>query len=351
MLERVIDLRSDTVTRPTEAMRRAMTLAPVGDDVYGEDPSVNELEVYAAELVGKEAALFVPSGTMANLVAQMAHCERGDEVVLGAGCHCMLYEVGGGAALAGVQYHVIPGDGRFTAEQAEEVLAERSLHGPGTGLVWIENTHNMGGGLVFPLAEIRRIAVLCRSRAVPLHMDGARVFNAGVAGGVGVREIAAEVDSLSLCLSKGLGAPVGSLLCGSVETIGRARRLRKRLGGGMRQAGIVAAAGLWALQHHVERLHQDHFNAKRLAGGLANVAGVEVDAGAVETNIVIARVGAGWGTAPELQAAAREKGVLFHALDRTRVRLVTHLDVGTPEIDRAIQVLRATLTEQRERFY
>jgi threonine aldolase len=351
MLERVIDLRSDTVTRPSEAMREAMVLAPVGDDVYGEDPTVNELEAFSAELVGKEAAILVPSGSMANLIAQLAHARRGDEVVLGQDSHCMLFEAGAGAAIAGVQYEVIPGDGRFTAEQVEERLRERSLASPGTGLVWIENTHNMGGGLVFALAEVRRIAVFCRSRRVPLHMDGARVWNAGVAGGVGVREIAAEVDSLSFCLSKGLGAPVGSVLCGSAEFVAQARHLRKRLGGAMRQAGIIAAAGLYALQHNVDRLFQDHFNAKRLAGGLGNVTGIEVKAKSVETNIVMATVRSGWGTAAGLEAASREKGVLFHSLDKARIRLVTHLDVSTADIDRAVAVIKASLTEQRERYY
>ena len=351
MLERVIDLRSDTVTRPSEGMREAMALAPVGDDVYGEDPSVNELETFAADMVGKEASLFVPSGTMANLISQLVHSRRGDEVILGQDSHCMLYEAGAGAAIAGVQYHVIPGDGRFTAEQLEELIKERTLHTPGTGAVWIENTHNMGGGLVFPLAEIRRIAVLCRSRRVPLHMDGARVWNAGVAGGVGVREIAAEVDSLSFCLSKGLGAPVGSMLCGSSEFVENAKRLRKRLGGAMRQAGIIAAAGLYALQNNVDRLFQDHFNAKRLAGGLANVAGIDIKAKSVETNIVMATIRSGWGTGASLQAAAREKGVLFHALDKQRIRLVTHLDVSTVDIDRAVKAIKASVTEQRERYY
>ncbi len=351
MLDRVIDLRSDTVTRPSEAMREAMALAPVGDDVYGEDPTINELEAFAAEMVGKEASLFVPSGTQANLISQIVSGQRGDEVILGHDSHCMLFEAGGGAAVAGVQYHVIPGDGRFTAEQLEERLREKTLHNPGTGMVWIENTHNMAGGLVFSLAEIRRIAVLCRSRRVPLHMDGARVWNAGVAGGVGIREIAAEVDSLSFCISKGLGAPVGSMLCGSAEFISQARRVRKMLGGGMRQAGIIAAAGLYALRHNVERLFQDHFNAKRLAGGLANVGGIQINAKSVETNIVMAKVLSGWSTAASLEAACREKGVLFHALDKHKIRLVTHLDVSTNDIDRAVKVIKASLTEQRERYY
>lgn len=351
MLDRVIDLRSDTVTRPSEPMRETMALAPVGDDVYGEDPTVNELEAFTADLVGKEASLFVPSGSMANLIAQLVHAKPGDVVILGQGSHCMHYEAGSGAAFAGVQYLVVPGDGRFTAESIEEELEEETTHTPGTGLVWLENTHNMGGGLVFPLAEIRRIAVLCRSRRIPVHMDGARVFNAGVAGGVGVREIAAEVDSLSFCLSKGLGAPVGSLICGSSEFIEKARRVRKQLGGGMRQAGIIAAAGLYALQNNVDRLYQDHFNAKRLAGGLANLAGIEVSPKSVETNIVLASIKSGWGSGAALSAAAREKGVLFHPIDKRTIRLVTHLDVSTTDIDRAVQVLKASLTEQRERYY
>ena len=351
MLDRVIDLRSDTVTRPSEAMRETMALAPVGDDVYGEDPTVNELEAFAADLVGKEASLLVSSGSMANLIAQLVHAKPGDVVILGQASHCMHHEAGAGAAFAGVQYQVMAGDGRFTAESIEEELVDETSHCPGTGLVWLENTHNMGGGLVFPLAEIRRIAVLCRSRRIPLHMDGARVFNAGVAGGVGVREIAAEVDSLSICLSKGLGAPVGSLLCGSLEFVERARRVRKQLGGAMRQAGIIAAAGLYALQNNVDRLYQDHFNAKRLAGGLANVTGIEMSPKSVETNIVMATIKSGWGSGAALAAASREKGVLFHSIDKQSIRLVTHLDIATADIDRAVKIVKASLTEQRERFY
>lgn len=347
MLDRVADLRSDTVTRPTEAMRRAMAMAPVGDDVYGEDPSVNELEALAAEIVGKEAALFVPSGTMANLIALLVHTNPGDEVILGQDSHCMRFEAGGGAAIAGVQYHVIPGDGRFSAEQVEARIRQQTLHSPGTALVWLENTHNMGGGKVFPLHDVRMISELCHERGIAAHLDGARVFNAAIATGVAVRDIAAEVDSLSFCLSKGLGAPMGSVLCGSADLHRRAHRFRKRLGGAMRQAGIAAAAGIYALENHVGRLVEDHVHAARLAHGLSKLPGIEVRSEAVETNIIMARVRPGWGTAEQLEAGCREQGVLFHALDETRLRLVTHLDVGGREVDRAVEIMRRQLSAQR----
>ena len=347
MLDRVIDLRSDTVTRPTEAMRQAMSMAPVGDDVYGEDPSVNELESLAAEITGKEAALFVPSGTMANLISCLVHATPGEEVILGQDSHCLLFEAGGGAAIAGAQYSVIPGDGRFNALQVESRIRNRTIHSPGTSLVWLENTHNMGGGKVFHLRDIRQISELCRGRGIPVHLDGARVFNAAVATGMAVRDIAESVDTLSFCLSKGLGAPVGSVLCGSSEFHTKAHRIRKRLGGAMRQAGIVAAAGVYALENHVGRLVEDHVHAARLAHGMSKVPGLEVRSEGVETNIVMARIRPGWGKAEQLEAGCREQGVLFHALDEHRLRLVTHLDVGSREVDRAIEIVRRRLSAQR----
>jgi threonine aldolase len=341
MTEQLVDLRSDTVTRPSAAMRDAMARAAVGDDVYAEDPTVNELEALAAEQTGKEAALFVPSGCMANLIAQMIHVRRGDEVVIGEHSHCFLFETGAGPAVAGVQYNVVPGDGRFTAEQVEERFRLADFHTPGTGLVWIENTHNMGGGTVFPLEEIRRLRALCDRLGLPLHMDGARVYNAAIATGVAVAEIAAPVDALSFCLSKGLGAPIGSLLCGSGDFRRRAHRLRKMLGGGMRQVGIVAAAGIHALRHNVERLADDHARARRLAEGLGRIDGLEVDPAAVDTNIVMVRVTA--CAADNLVRRCRERGLLFSSLSRESVRFVTHLDVDDGQIDRAVEIVAASL--------
>ncbi|MBP7146376.1 MAG: low-specificity L-threonine aldolase [Acidobacteria bacterium] len=337
----VIDLRSDTVTRPSAAMREAMLAAPVGDDVFGEDPTINELEALAAELMGHEAALFVPSGSMANLIAQLVHTRRGDEVIIGEDSHCLLHEVGAGAALAGVQYDVVAGSPLISAEKVAERIKVPSFHTPGTGLVWIENTHNMGGGLVYPLEEVRRIAALCRERGLPLHIDGARVFNAACALGVPPRDIAALGDSVSFCLSKGLGAPVGSVLCGSREFRVKAHRFRKMLGGGMRQAGILAAAGIFALRHNVARLAEDHALARRAAEGLRGSDGIDLDPASVVTNIVIGRVTCGPAERIEQRCAAR--GVLVLALEGNRLRLVTHLDVDRAGVDRAVAVIREEL--------
>ena len=335
-----IDLRSDTVTLPSPGMREAMARAVVGDDVWNEDPTVAELEALAAERTGQAAGLFVPSGSMANLIAQLVHVGRGDEVVCGQDAHCMHDEVGAGAALAGVQYAWIPGDGRFTAAEVAERLRPRTFHTPGTALVWIETTHNRGGGTVFPPDEVERIAALCRARGLPLHLDGARVFHAAAALGVPVRELTRHFDSLSFCLSKALGAPVGSVLCGSVAFRTAAHRFRKMLGGGMRQVGIVAAAGLYALRHNVERIVEDHANARRLATALAALPGVVADPAAVATNIVMLGVP---GDAAALVERLAARGVLAWAPDDRRIRFVTHLDVDAAAIDRAAAVVREVL--------
>ncbi len=337
----IIDLRSDTVTRPGAAMREAMARALVGDDVYGEDPTVNELEKRAAHLTGKNAAMFVPSGTQANLIAQLVHVTPGEEVIAGEHSHCMRYEAGGGAAIAGAQYCVVPGNGLFTANDVKKRLSARTLHNPGTCLVWMENTHNMGGGIVFDTDEMARIWQVCSENDIRVHVDGARIFNASAATGVPVSEYASCADSMSFCLSKGLGAPVGSLLCGSGEFIDAARRMRKRLGGAMRQAGILAAAGLFALEHNVERLEQDHDNARLLAEGLKATRGIEVDLESVKTNIVMARPTR--MTAPVLSARCKQRGVLFHPLTETRLRLVTHLDVTREMCVQALERMREAL--------
>jgi threonine aldolase len=337
----IVDLRSDTVTRPSAGMMEAIMRAELGDDVYAEDPTVNALESRACATLGKEAGLFVPSGSQANLISLLAHVARGDEVILGQDSHCMRYEAGSGAALAGVQFDVIPGDGLFTAEQVAGRIHERTLHNPGTALVWIENTHNMGGGRVFPLAEMERIGVLCRERGLELHVDGARIFNASVATGVPVAEYASHAGSISFCLSKGLGAPVGSVLVGTRDFIDRARRFRKMLGGAMRQAGVLAAAGLYALEHNVERLAEDHRNARVLAGGLGAIDGMSVDPASVETNIVMAECVAMDGA--RLAGLCRDRGVLFHPMGGARVRMVTHIDVSREQVLEALERIRGVL--------
>ncbi|MDI7267771.1 MAG: low-specificity L-threonine aldolase [Myxococcota bacterium] len=335
--EAPIDLRSDTVTRPTPGMRRAMAEAEVGDDVCGEDPTVLRLQGRAAELTGKERALFVPSGTMANQIALLVHCERGDDVIIGEGTHCAWYESGAGAAWAGVQFAVIPGDGLFDAERAAAAMKPRSYQSPTAKLVVVENTHNRGGGRVWPQAEVERVAAWARDAGMAVHLDGARVFNASVASGRPVRELAAPADTVSFCLSKGLGAPVGSLLCGPEPLMMRAHRYRKMLGGGMRQAGILAAAGLWALEHHVERLAEDHANARALADAPAGAPGIDRIV-PPETNIVM--VDLSRRGAAEVIERLKAAGVLAGAVSPSRIRLVTHLDVDREAVLRAARLLR-----------
>jgi threonine aldolase len=343
MLEHIIDLRSDTVTKPSEGMRKAMMAAEVGDDVYGEDPTINLLEETAAEITGKEEALFVPSGSMANLIAQLCYVRKGDEVIIGAGSHCYRYEVGAGAAFAGSQYAIIEGNGLFRAEQAKERIRPRTFQTPATALVWIENTHNFGGGIIFPLRDIIEIKKLCEENKILLHMDGARVFNASAATDKSVKEIAMHVDSLSFCFSKGLGAPVGSILCLSKAVREDALRWRKMLGGGMRQAGILAAAALYALKNNVQRLHEDHENAKILARNLQGYYGIKINMASVQTNIVMAEVMKGHASA--LVQRLKEKEVLINAVSPDRVRFVTHLDVSREDILRASEITTKTAKE------
>ncbi|MBI3078927.1 MAG: low-specificity L-threonine aldolase [Deltaproteobacteria bacterium] len=332
---KVIDLRSDTVTRPTPAMRQAMAEAEVGDDVFGEDPTVNALQARAATLLGKEAALFVPSGTMANQLAIRTHTEPGDEVIIEGSSHPFNYEGGATAALSGVQFFTLPGRrGILDASQVEAAIRPPDHHYPRTRLVCLENTHNRGGGSIFPLEKILEIAGVARDRGLALHLDGARLFNACVATGIKPAEYARHFDSVSFCLSKGLGAPVGSLLAGSAAFIDRAHRFRKMFGGGMRQAGILAAAGLYALDHHIERLEEDHRHARLLAQGLAGFPGVEVKPEEVETNMVFVRVTD--RPAAELARALREQGVLLLATARDTIRCVTHLDVSEADIHDAL---------------
>lgn len=331
-----IDLRSDTVTRPTEGMRRAMAAAEVGDDIYGEDPTARRLEERAAELLGKEAALFVTSGTMGNQIALMLHCRRGDDIIVGKDAHCILYESGGAGALAGAQFTAVGESGTFTADEMEAAIYPASAyHMPRTRLVAIENTHNRAGGVVWPAEQIRDVCARARSLGLATHLDGARIWNAAAATTSTPASIAAPFDTVSACFSKGLGAPVGSVLAASREQIAEARRIRKMLGGAMRQVGVLCAAALYALDHHLARIAEDHENARRLAIGLAEVEGLSVDLASVQTNIVNIDV----DDAPAFVTRARARGVLLNDMAKRRVRAVTHLDVSRAQIDEAIAIL------------
>jgi threonine aldolase len=325
-----IDLRSDTVTKPTDAMRKAMASAEVGDDVYGEDPTVNRLQEVAAELTGKEAALFVTSGTMGNQAAIAAATRPGDAVLVGDDAHILLYESGAGAALWGVQVETLGAGGFFSGAEVAEAIHPVDVHYAPARMLAMENTHNQSGGRVFPLEPLKEAAAVARDNGLAVHLDGARIFNASIASGIPIATWAEPFDSLTFCLSKGLGAPIGSVLCGSSDFILRAHRARKQMGGGMRQAGIVAAAGLYALEHHVERLADDHSNAQRLANGLQDL-GFKVDP-FPETNIVIFEVERAEAFEKELIA----RGVLTLALTNSLMRVVTHMDVSEADIDDAL---------------
>ncbi len=346
---RPIDLRSDTVTLPTPAMRRAMAEADVGDDVFGEDPTVLRLERLAAERMGKEAALFVPSGTMANLVALLTHCDRGRAVVCGDKAHVFRSEVGGAAALGGLVYRTVRNldDGRLDPDALREAFSGGHITEPPTGLVCLENTHNYCAGAVLTREDTDAVAGVAREWGVPLHIDGARIFNAAVALGTTARELAVPAGSVSFCLSKGLAAPVGSLLCGGGAFIARARKTRKMLGGGMRQAGVIAAAGIVAIEEMVDRLADDHANARLLAEGLAELSGVEPLP--VATNIVIVRV-PGSDTAAFVRRLDGE-GVRCVPFGPGRVRFVTHYGIERTDVERALVRVSAALqmlVEQKE---
>lgn len=332
---KTLDLRSDTVTRPTEAMRRAMAQAEVGDDVYGEDPTVRRLEEAVAERLGAEAALFTASGTLANQLAVGLHCRAGDEVLGEASSHLFNDESGGMAALWGVQPSPISGArGLINAAQLATAIRPPADWSPRTRALWLENTHNRGGGTVWPVAEFAAVAHCARTHGLRVHLDGARLFNAAIAHGVAPQRWAEHADTVSVCFSKGLGAPVGSALAGKSEEIREARRLRKRLGGGMRQAGVLAAAALYALEHHVERLASDHRNAKNLAEGLSALGGVTLVNPQVETNIVLVKFGA---PAAQVCAALRTSGVLASPFGPETVRFVTHLDLAEADISALLE--------------
>lgn len=332
-----IDLRSDTVTLPTEEMRRAMAEAEVGDDVYGEDPTIQRLERLAAEIMGKEAALFVPSGTMGNQVSVMTHTQRGDEVIMEAESHVYYYEVGAMAVLSGVQARPVPGRrGVMDPDDVRKAIRERNnIHFPRTSLVVLENTHNRGGGKVLPLENVKAISDIAHSNGLSVHMDGARIFNAQVATGIPVSEYAKYADSVMFCLSKGLCAPVGSMVVGSKDFINKARKNRKMLGGGMRQAGVLAAAGIIALTKMVDRLQEDHDNAKLLAQKLQQL-GYGVDPEEVETNMVVVNVTPTGKDVHTIEMELRSRGVLANANSPKTLRLVTHYGITKDDVMMAV---------------
>lgn len=342
----MVDLRSDTVTRPTPEMRQAMANAEVGDDVYGEDPTVNRLQALAAEILGKEAGLFVASGTMGNLIAILAHCQRGDEVILGSKAHTFLFEAGGISALGGVHSCQIPNqpDGSLALDDIEAAIRPDDVHHPITRLVTLENTHNRCGGTVLGVEYSRTVGALAHSRGLSLHLDGARLFNAAAALNVPACTLAEPADSVSICLSKGLCAPVGSVLVGSRAFIQRAHRLRKMLGGGMRQAGVLAAAGIIALEQMTTRLAEDHAHARSLAAGLAQLPGLVLDPGSPHTNMIFLTLDSSLG-ADERELAARlaEQGVKVGVTGKRRFRLVLHYWVDEAGVEQTLQAFRHAL--------
>jgi len=340
---KVIDMRSDTVTQPTVEMRRFMAEATVGDDVYQEDPSVVELERLSAQLLGYEAGLFVSSGTMGNLVALLSHCQRGQEIIVESQAHIYYYEVGGFAALGGLSVVTIPGDPRCQGYMDPDAIARAirssNVHYPVTGLLCLENSHNLGGGAAVTPQQTKAMLAVTKEQGIPSHLDGARVFNSAAALGLPIDKVVAGIDSVQFCLSKGLGAPVGSVLVGSEEFIFHARRFRKMVGGGMRQAGIIAAAGIYALQNHVERLVDDNRRAAQIAATLSTKSGMKVVAPEVPTNIVLVNTEGTGHEADSWVRALDSKGIVCGAMGQHLVRLVTHLDVTQDDVDYVCECL------------
>ena len=334
-----IDLRSDTVTQPTDGMRKAMAAAVVGDDVFGEDPSVNRLQERMADLLGKEEALFVASGTMGNLVSILTHTRPGDEVILEAQSHPFHYEFAGAAAFGGVQFFPVSGKhGILDADDIAPAIRSDDGHHSPTRLICLENTHNRGGGKVYPLEKIEGIRALADQRRLVMHLDGARLFNASVATGINPEAYCAPFDSVSVCLSKGLGCPVGSVIAGPAGWIKEARRFRKRLGGGMRQAGILAAAGLYALDHHIDRLAEDHWRARKLADTISQLPLFEFTPSSVETNIIVVPIHDPGVTPEGVVEQLKSEGVLAVPFGPREIRLVTHLGINDKDITRTIEV-------------
>ncbi|HWV34707.1 MAG TPA: low-specificity L-threonine aldolase [Thermomicrobiales bacterium] len=336
----MIDLRSDTVTKPTEAMREAMATADVGDDQYGEDPTVNALEARAAELLGKEAAVFVASGTMGNLSSVLAHCQRGDEVILGDEAHILWYESAGPATVGGISPRTIHNltDATFDLDELESAVRENRDGFPPTGLICVENTHNRCGGAVLPLEHLQSVREIADRHGLPVHMDGARIFNASAALGVSAAEIASHVDSVQFCLSKGLAAPVGSLVTGSAAFVQRVRRYRKLLGGAMRQSGVIAAAGLVAFETMIDRLPEDHRRARQIAEAIAVLPGFSIDPERVQTNIVVFKPAASIDKAAYMDAL-RQEGVLVSDYGLRGLRIVTHYQISDDDVAAAIAAL------------
>ncbi len=341
----IIDLRSDTLTLPTPAMRKAMAEAEVGDDVFGEDPTVNRLETMAARKMGKEAALFVASGTMANIVSQMAHCGRGDEMILGDQSHISWYEQGGSAALGGIHPRTVKNrrDGTLSLEDLQAAFRPDNVHYPRSRLIVLENTHNRCDGSPLGPDYMASVADLSRRLGLKIHVDGARIFNAAVALGVDPKALTAAADSVSFCLSKGLGAPAGSLVCGSKAFIARARRVRKVLGGGMRQAGVLAAAGIVSLTEMVDRLEEDHENAKALARGLSRIPGIEIDSRRVKTNIVYFKLAREGSTPSQFAERLAATGVRVLPVDSRRLRAVTHYPITKGDIEAALEAFSSAV--------
>ena len=337
---RVVDLRSDTLTQPTPSMRRAMGDAEVGDDVFEEDPTVKRLEELAAERVGKEGALFVASGTMANIVSQMTHCGRGDEMILGDQAHIFFYEQGGSASLGGIHPRTVPNepDGKLSLQGIEAAIRTDNVHFPRTRLIVLENTHNRCSGSPLEAEYMHRVGEIARKNHLRIHVDGARLFNAAVALGTPAKELVTDADSVSFCLSKGLGAPVGSVVCGTLDFIAEARRVRKVLGGGMRQVGVLAAAGIVALNEMVDRLEEDHSNARRLAEGFAGMSGLLIRPEYVRTNIVFFEVNREGLTAGALAEQLNSEGIRVSPTGANQLRAVTHYHITPDDIDYTLGV-------------
>jgi threonine aldolase len=346
MTDAWIDLRSDTVTRPTPAMRAAMANAEVGDDVFGEDPTVNRLQERVADLLGKEAALLVPSGTMSNQICLKAHTQPGDELLCEATCHIYNSEAGGPAVLSGVTCRTLEGDyGILDPGQLENKIRKVDDHLVRTRLIALENTHNRGGGRVYPLEKIQAISTWAHANGLMMHLDGARLWNAIVATGIPAAEWGRHFDSVSVCFSKGLGAPVGSALAGSHDFITRARRIRKRFGGGMRQAGVIAAAALYALDHHIDRLAEDHRLAGIIAQAIADIPGLHLDPPEVETNLIWFEVDPELGSNKDIANQLKQKGILVQAVGRQTIRACTHLDVSAAMAERAADAIRKLVAQ------
>lgn len=337
---KIVDLRSDTVTKPSKEMREAMSSAEVGDDVFGEDPTVNELQQVVALMFDKEAGLYVPSGTMGNQLAVKTHTQPGNEIILEANAHIFKYEAGAAGMLSGVITKILPGiDGVLTADQIERsVNRTDDIHAAPTGMIALENTHNRAGGTIYPMEEIKKISEMAHRRNIPLHLDGARIMNACVATNIKPMEYGRYFDSISICLSKGLGAPVGSVLVGTKNFIDKARYFRKAYGGGMRQAGILAAAGLYALRHNMDKLREDHLKAKRLAEAISLLKSFSIDLATVQTNIVIFSVKS--GTSYAIIDKLKDQGILAIPFSDVKIRFVTHLDVSLEDIDHTINSLK-----------